>query len=209
MPCRHARLAAIRGHIAQQRQQQSCATAGSSGAPVPAFHQSQHAAAAAFFQDNGFVVVADALSTAECAALNCLCDRSQLAEPTLWGAGRDDTPAADLFYFQPLLDHPELDPYTRHPATFGLVSALLGGEPRFSEFDFRCAWDALPLVSAPFSVLLYPLGHSSAMPSLPVCYPHSRCDSQLVNAGRRRQGRATCRCRCTMIRCSCHLLTPM
>ena len=47
--------------------------------------------------------------------------------------------AAGLILSQPLLDYPELDPYTQHPASFPVVAQLMGGDEnvRFSEFNFR------------------------------------------------------------------------
>ena len=44
-----------------------------------------------------------------------------------------------LIYSQPLLDYPELDPFTRQPRSFPVVARLLGGEDavRFAEFNFR------------------------------------------------------------------------
>jgi hypothetical protein len=108
----------------------------------PKFRSDQVEAAYRFFADNGFVVLADCLSTAELTELNAFCDRTQAERPDAWGLGAKRRPHhrnQGLIFSQPLLDYPELDPYTRHPASFPLVARILGGEERvrFSEFNFR------------------------------------------------------------------------
>ena len=99
-------------------------------------------AAAAFFSEHGYVVLAEALSAAEVRFLNAFCDRTQEERPLAWGLSEKRKPHhrnQGLIYSQPLLDHPELDPYTRHARSFPLVAALMGGEEhvRFSEFNLR------------------------------------------------------------------------
>jgi len=99
-------------------------------------------AACDFFEAHGFVVLAGCLTAAELAHLNEFCDRSQAERPEAWGLGERRKPHhrnQGLIYSQPLLDYPELDPYTRHPRSFPVVSRLLGGEEhvRFSEFNLR------------------------------------------------------------------------
>ncbi|HWA61523.1 MAG TPA: phytanoyl-CoA dioxygenase family protein, partial [Caulobacteraceae bacterium] len=98
--------------------------------------------AAAFFDAHGFVVLKDCLDARELAHLNEFLDRSQRERPDAWGLGERRRPHhrnQGLIYSQPLLDYPELDPYTRHPRSFPVVERLLGGEgrARFSEFNFR------------------------------------------------------------------------
>lgn len=95
-----------------------------------------------FFQHNGFAVLAACLDDAEVEHLNSFYDRTQIDRPDAWGlSGARETyhESQGLIFSQPLLDYPELDPYTRHPASFPVVEALLGGagSARFSEFNFR------------------------------------------------------------------------
>lgn len=110
--------------------------------PPPAFQPNSIEAAYAFFAENGFVVLADCLSAAELGELNAFCDRTQAERPDAWGLGTKRRPHhrnQGLIFSQPLLDHPELDSYTRHRSSFPLVARILGGEDRvrFSEFNFR------------------------------------------------------------------------
>jgi hypothetical protein len=98
--------------------------------------------AAAFFERHGFVVLAACLNGEEIAHLNAFIDRTQAESPAAWGLSERRKPhhrTQGLIYSQPLLDHPELDPYTRHGASFPLVTRLMGGEGsvRFSEFNLR------------------------------------------------------------------------
>jgi hypothetical protein len=99
-------------------------------------------AACAFFEENGFVVLANCLDAAELDHLNVFCARTQAERPDAWGLGDRRKPHhrnQGLIFSQPLLDQPELDRYTRHPRSFPVVARLLGGEDRvrFSEFNFR------------------------------------------------------------------------
>ena len=99
-------------------------------------------AACAFFERHGYVVLSDCLDMAELDHLNAFCDRTQAERPDAWGLGERRRPHhrnQGLIFSQPLLDHPELDPYTRPRRTFPVVARLLGGERhvRFSEFNFR------------------------------------------------------------------------
>jgi hypothetical protein len=99
-------------------------------------------AACAFFERHGFVVLAECLGPDELRHLNGFCDRTQAELPEAWGLGERRKPHhrnQGLIYSQPLLDHPELDPYTRPRRSFPVVCRLLGGEDqaRFSEFNFR------------------------------------------------------------------------
>lgn len=111
--------------------------------PVPAFDPQRDAdSALAFFSAHGYVVLADCLSVAELAELNAFCKRSQAERPDAWGLSERRKPHhrnQGLIYSQPLLDYPELDPYTRHPRSYGVVSRILGGEQhvRFAEFNLR------------------------------------------------------------------------
>ena len=102
----------------------------------------QTMAAYDFFAETGYVVLADCLNAQEVAHLNEFYDRTQEQTPETWGIRK--RPKAHhrnqgLIYSQPLLDHPELDPYTQHPRSFPVVCEILGGEEhvRFSEFNFR------------------------------------------------------------------------
>jgi hypothetical protein len=114
-----------------------------SGETPPAFDPlGQVEAAAAFFDAHGFVVLARAIDAGEVAWLNGFCDRTQDERPAAWGLGDKRKPHhrnQGLIFSQPLLDYPELDPFTRHPRSWPLVCRLLGGESaaRFAEFNLR------------------------------------------------------------------------
>ncbi len=109
----------------------------------PAFDpRTQIGEACAYFESNGFVVLAGCLDTTEVAELNAFFVRTQVERPEAWGlAGRRKPHHRNqgLIYSQPLLDHPELDRYTRHPSSYPVVAQLFGGEQhvRFAEFNFR------------------------------------------------------------------------
>ena len=109
----------------------------------PAFDpRAQLEEACEFFTRWGYVVLADCLSPDELQFLNGFCERTQAARPEAWGLTEKRKPHhrnQGLIYSQPLLDHPELDPYTRHPRSFAVVARLMGGEEhvRFSEFNLR------------------------------------------------------------------------
>ena len=114
-----------------------------SPSPAPGFDPvREREAACAYFETEGFVVLNGCLSGDEVAHLNEFYDRTQAERPEQWGLGERRKPhhrGQGLIYSQPLLDHPELDAYTRHPGSYPVVSQLLGGEDkvRFSEFNFR------------------------------------------------------------------------
>jgi hypothetical protein len=83
----------------------------------------------------GYAVLRAAYSSRELAELNAFCDSTQRARPAQWDGG-----LADKVCYNPLLMGPAaeaLDPYTRHPGTFAVVDAALGGQARFAEFVFR------------------------------------------------------------------------
>ena len=111
--------------------------------PVPSFDpQRDIDAACAFFERHGFVVLSRCLDAAELGHLNGFFARTQAERPEAWGLTDNRKPHhrnQGLIFSQPLLDYPELDPYTRHPRSFPVVARLLGGEDhvRFSEFNFR------------------------------------------------------------------------
>ena len=99
-------------------------------------------AAYGFFAEQGFVVLQQSLSSTELAALNSFFDRTQQARPAAWGLAEKRKPHhrnQGLIFSQPLLDYPELDPYTQHSGTWPLVAKILGGaeQVRYSEFNFR------------------------------------------------------------------------
>ena len=114
-----------------------------SAEPPPAFDPARDAdAACAHFERFGFVVLSDCLTAAETAQLNEFCDRSQAERPDAWGLTDQRKPHhrnQGLIFSQPLLDYPELDPFTRHPCSFPVVARLFGGEEhvRYAEFNFR------------------------------------------------------------------------
>lgn len=109
----------------------------------PAFEPRRDVAgASAFFAEHGYVVLAGCLSSDELLHLNGFFTRTQAERPEAWGlAGRRKPHHRNqgLIYSQPLLDYPELDGYTRHPSSYPVVCAILGGEQyvRFAEFNFR------------------------------------------------------------------------
>jgi hypothetical protein len=111
--------------------------------PPPTFHPARDTdAACAFFERHGYVVLTSCLDTDELRQLNDFFDRTQVERPEAWGLAGKRKPhhrGQGLIYSQPLLDHPELDPYTRHPSSYPVVARLLGGEERarFAEFNFR------------------------------------------------------------------------
>ena len=95
-----------------------------------------------FFSEYGYVALTGCLNEAELAHLNEFFNRTQQEAPGKWGLSNNRKPHhrdQGLIYSQPLLDHTELDPYTRHPSSFAVVGELLGGQEfvRFSEFNFR------------------------------------------------------------------------
>lgn len=99
----------------------------------PTFRSDQRGEILNFFRSQQYAVVGDALCATEVAELNQLVDRSKAHYPALWGIG-----SADIHtHGQILVDHPEMDPFARHPLALGLVKDLLGPEPRFAQIDFR------------------------------------------------------------------------
>lgn len=99
-------------------------------------------AAASFFEREGYVVLAACLDAEEIAFLNAFSARTQRERPEAWGLTekrRAHHRNQGLIFSQPLLDHPELDPFTRHPRSFPVVARLLGGADRvrFAEFNLR------------------------------------------------------------------------
>jgi ectoine hydroxylase-related dioxygenase (phytanoyl-CoA dioxygenase family) len=110
--------------------------------PAPLFDpQTESDAACRFFEEFGYVVLKDCLSTTEVDELNAFFDRTQQEVPEKWGLGRRKPHHRNqgLIFSQPLLDYPELDPYIQHAASYHIVEKLLGGADRvrFSEFNFR------------------------------------------------------------------------
>ncbi len=111
--------------------------------PAPGFDpEAERDAACEYFEANGFVVLNGCLNPAEVAHLNEFYDRTQVDRPEVWGLGERRKPhhrGQGLIYSQPLLDYPELDPYTQHRSSYPVVARLLGGadKVRFSEFNFR------------------------------------------------------------------------
>ena len=99
-------------------------------------------AASSFFTANGYVVLSACLDQVELDQLNEFYDRTQEERPHAWGLRNDRKPhhqQQGLIFSQPLLDYPELDPYTQHRSSFPDVAHIFGGEKhvRFSEFNFR------------------------------------------------------------------------
>ena len=108
----------------------------------PKFRPTEIEDAYAWFAANGFVVLGSCLTREELAELNAFIDRTQRERPDAWGLGERRRPHhrnQGLIFSQPLLDYPELDRYTQHPASYPLVARILGGADRvrFSEFNFR------------------------------------------------------------------------
>ena len=104
--------------------------------------EEQQDAALTFFEEYGFVGLVNCLSPAEITHLNGFYDRTQAERPEAWGLSGERKgfhKNAGIMFSQPLLDYPELDPYTQHPRSFQMVARVLGGEDRvrFSEFNFR------------------------------------------------------------------------
>ena len=111
--------------------------------PVTQFDlETQAQAAAEHFEKWGYVVLEQTLGVEEVQDLNQFIQHSQAQRPDLWGLGEKRKPHhrnQGLILSQPLLDFPELDQYLRHPGSFSLIAALLGGveQVRWSEFNFR------------------------------------------------------------------------
>jgi hypothetical protein len=106
------------------------------------FQKDQVDQAYEFFAENGYAVMEGCLTTTELEFLNNFYDETQATMPERWGlVGRRKPHHRNqgLIYSQPLLDHPELDGYTRHPSSFPLIAKLVGGaeQARMSEFNFR------------------------------------------------------------------------
>ena len=106
------------------------------------FSPDQHEAIAEFFHREGYAVIIGAMSQDEVGHLNDFFVRTQRSNPTAWGLGdvrEGYHKNQGMIYSQPLLDHPELDKYTRHRGNYQVVCDLMGGDdkPRFAEFNFR------------------------------------------------------------------------
>jgi len=107
----------------------------------PRFGASQVDDAADFFHANGYVVIDQALSSADVAFLNDFFERSQKEHPERWGlVGRARkqpyVKRTGLIYSQPLLDHPELDRFTQHQPTFTIVEKIMC-KAKHEEFNLR------------------------------------------------------------------------
>jgi hypothetical protein len=111
--------------------------------PAPAFDPTGEIDAACdFFERQGYVVLLACLDSVELAFLNAFCERTQDERPDAWGLGARRRPHhinQGLILSQPLLDYPELDPFTQPRRSYPVVSRLLGGEDhvRYAEFNFR------------------------------------------------------------------------
>jgi hypothetical protein len=106
-------------------------------ATPPLLALSEPEAIVQFYEENGFVLITEALSGEEVAYLNEFCDATRAAEPELWGI---DGPMPVDSYAQPLLDFAELERFAMHPSTFPLIrDRFCGGADRckFCQFDFR------------------------------------------------------------------------
>ena len=105
----------------------------------PSFRPDQQAEALEFFREHRFLLIEGALSEEELVFLNDFCERTQEEKPQAWQISPEKGRAGwkSGIYLQPLLDHPELDPFMQHPSTFPIVDAILGHQARFAQFDFR------------------------------------------------------------------------
>jgi hypothetical protein len=83
--------------------------------------------ALAFFKENGYGVIPNALTPDEVAFLNAFVDRDMAAHPEDWRIGQ--TPVRG--HAHPLMENPELDRFVQHPSTFPLMREILGDEIRF------------------------------------------------------------------------------
>ena len=99
----------------------------------PTFTPDQPTEALTFFNANNYLVLSDALSPADLTFLNAFVDHSKKEIPTEWGVDTADIHS----HGQILVNHPEIDPYTRPKTTYPLVEAILGPDVRFAQFDFR------------------------------------------------------------------------
>lgn len=111
--------------------------------PARLFHPvDEREEACKHFIDQGYVVLKECLNPAEVKFFNDFFDETQIERSDSWGLGEKRKPHhrnQGLIFSQPLLDYPELDPFTQHPASYPLVAEILGGEEhvRFSEFNLR------------------------------------------------------------------------
>jgi hypothetical protein len=85
------------------------------------------------YRENGFAVIADALSPDELAYLNQLVDNDIRIHPQDWHDPRNGASGNG----QILMKYPELDRFVRHPVTFPMIQEVLMHEARFAQFDFR------------------------------------------------------------------------
>ena len=119
--------------------------------PAPAFDPDRDVeSACAFFETNGYVVLAGCLGQQELEHLNGFCDRTQAERPLAWGLTDKRKPhhrGQGLIYSQPLLDYPELDRYTRHPRSYPIVCRLLAA--RSSPGSRSSTFARLPRTPAP------------------------------------------------------------
>ena len=106
-------------------------------ADYPTFAADQADEILAYFTENGFAVIENSLSAEDVRYLNDFIDRSQEERPDEWGVGK--RPLRD--HGQILVDHPELDRFVQHGATYPILNAILGEDIRFAQFDFRHALD--------------------------------------------------------------------
>jgi hypothetical protein len=103
----------------------------SEAASLPRFRTVDSDIVVSHFRETGIAIIEDALSAAEVAELNAFCDKSQRD-------GRWSNASSGEFS-QPLMVTNELDRFVRHPSTFEIIEAILGGRgsSRFAQFDFR------------------------------------------------------------------------
>ncbi|NKB67616.1 MAG: hypothetical protein GKR89_11175 [Candidatus Latescibacteria bacterium] len=87
----------------------------------------------AFFEQNKYAVVSDALSRDDMAVLNAFVDRSKGEIPREWGPDK----LGVYSHGQILVHHPELDRFVQPEVSFDLVQAIMGPQTRFAQFDFR------------------------------------------------------------------------
>jgi ectoine hydroxylase-related dioxygenase (phytanoyl-CoA dioxygenase family) len=83
------------------------------------------------FEENGYVIIPDALSSQEILDLNQAIDRDQEQNPAMWKKGADGrNQNANI-----LLSCPEFDATIRNPTLWPLAESLMGEQVCFEEFS--------------------------------------------------------------------------
>lgn len=122
-----------------------------------------------FFAEHGYVVLGNALGSAEVAALNSAIDADRTAHPALWQArgegGRIQSVTA-------LLSCRGFDATIRHPSVLPVIEEIMGSELCFEEFSImlRPAYAGEPLAPSWHRDTAHWTGHSLCVKNLSLVY---------------------------------------